>query len=133
MGYNRHMDDNEQPKLSISQEAFERYTATHSAPELSGGVWTLDVEWNPAPPEPERRPVSSVIYNGVDLTEQARGLKIEIPLAVVSTRDHGVEMTMKFELTQFDAVRLMRVFGVRRRIWATRKHKRPRGRVVVLD
>lgn len=133
MGYNGHMEDNEQPKLSISQEAFDRYLVTHSAPELLGKEWTLNVEWEPAPPKPERRAVTSVTYNGVDLTEQARGLQIEIPLAVVSTSDHGVEMTMEFELTKSEAARLMRLFGARRRIWTTRKHKRPRGRVVVLD
>ena len=78
--------------------------------------------------------MTRITYNGVDLTDKARGTKIELPPpVVVSTRDHGVEVTMTVDVPKEQVMLLMRALGASRRIWTTRKHKRPRGRVVVLD
>ena len=120
------MEETERPKLSISQDDFDRYLANNPLPDLPGKEWFYSGPWETPP---------KITYNGVDITEQAKGATprlYELAKLMHMTRPappRSLDFEITFGLTRDEYNHLMRWSGVRRRIWTSRKFKQPNGRV----
>jgi hypothetical protein len=121
------MDETEQPQMGSYQDAIDRYLAGNpSLPDLPGKEWFYGGPWG--------TPLK-ITYNGVDITEQAKGATprlYEFAKLMHMTRpapQRSLDVEISFGLTRDEYNFLMRWSGARRRIWTSRKFRRPGGRV----